>query len=297
MDQNRTILVTGAAGMTGFSLMEQLLASGFMGQVRAVVEADDVEGRQRLQGLSEEIELVSGDLKDAGFVKEAVADVSEVIHIASIYLSPLLTDVAKASGVERIVYVHTTGIFSKYQSASANYRRIEAAIVDSGMDYIILRPTMIYGCVADRNIHKLIRYIKRHRFFPVFGRGKNLMQPIFYEDLAKGILRAWQAPRDVTRRKEYNLCGKDAVTYETMLRNIAELLGKKLVLVRVPFYFAVAAAWLMNLVWKKAPVSVEQVLRMGEDKAYPYEDAVRDLGFAPRDFADGVALQIAKEDY
>ena len=42
------------------------------------------------------------------------------------------------------------------------------------------------------------------------------------------------------------------------------------------------------------PIDSGQVTRLREDKAYPYEDARRDLDYAPRPFREGVALEVAR---
>jgi nucleoside-diphosphate-sugar epimerase len=42
------------------------------------------------------------------------------------------------------------------------------------------------------------------------------------------------------------------------------------------------------------PIRSEQVLRLQEDKAYPYEKARRELGYEPRPFRDGIALEVAR---
>ncbi|HEX2741885.1 MAG TPA: hypothetical protein VHM69_15690, partial [Rubrobacter sp.] len=42
------------------------------------------------------------------------------------------------------------------------------------------------------------------------------------------------------------------------------------------------------------PIDSGQVTRLREDKAYPYDDARRDLDYAPRTFRDGVALEVAR---
>jgi nucleoside-diphosphate-sugar epimerase len=42
------------------------------------------------------------------------------------------------------------------------------------------------------------------------------------------------------------------------------------------------------------PVSSEQVLRLREDKAYPYEKAREELGYAPRAFKEGIALEVER---
>jgi nucleoside-diphosphate-sugar epimerase len=42
------------------------------------------------------------------------------------------------------------------------------------------------------------------------------------------------------------------------------------------------------------PIKSEQVLRLREDKAYSYDKAKRELGYAPRSFREGVVLEAAR---
>jgi nucleoside-diphosphate-sugar epimerase len=79
-----------------------------------------------------------------------------------------------------------------------------------------------------------------------------------------------------------------------MVRTAAGALGRKPRIVRVPLEPArrvLAAAEALRL---PLPVRSEQVLRLREDKAYPYDKAKRELGYAPRTFEEGVALETAR---
>ena len=40
------------------------------------------------------------------------------------------------------------------------------------------------------------------------------------------------------------------------------------------------------------PIKAEQVLRLNEDKCFDYSKAIRDFGYQPRTFRDGVLLEI-----
>jgi nucleoside-diphosphate-sugar epimerase len=80
------------------------------------------------------------------------------------------------------------------------------------MRYTILRPSMIYGADRDRNMIKLLKYLSKWPVFPIFGSGKGLMQPVFVQDLADGIVTAILNP-ELTRWKEYNLCGPAVIPY------------------------------------------------------------------------------------
>jgi hypothetical protein len=58
-----------------------------------------------------------------------------------------------------------------------------------------------------------------------------------------------------------------------------------------PVRRALAAAEALRL---PLPIRSEQVLRLREDKAYPYDRASRELGYAPRPFREGIALEVAR---
>ena len=65
----------------------------------------------------------------------------------------------------------------------------ENTIETSGLKYTILRPTMIYGSPRDRNMWRLIRFMRYSPIVPIFGDGNYLQQPIFVGDVAQGRRR------------------------------------------------------------------------------------------------------------
>jgi hypothetical protein len=42
---------------------------------------------------------------------------------------------------------------------------------------------------------------------------------------------------------------------------------------------------------RRPRLRAEQLLRLAEDKAFAIDDTIRDLGYAPRPFADGIAAE------
>ena len=57
-------------------------------------------------------------------------------------------------------------------------------------------------------------------------------------------------------------------------------------------WFSILAARVYNAIDSNAIISVEQVLRMQEDKAFDYEDAIRDFGYSPVSFEDGIVEEV-----
>lgn len=150
-------------------------------------------------------------------------------------------DAVVSAGVKRAFFNTTTGIFSKYNQASAIYKVGEARIKASGINYTIMRPSLIYGTDRDRNMTKLLKVLSRWPVFPVFGDGSALMQPVHVQDLADGIV-ATVLKSELTNGKEYNFCGPVAISYKDLLETACKALGRKVYFVRVPHSLAVGGA-------------------------------------------------------
>jgi nucleoside-diphosphate-sugar epimerase len=169
---------------------------------------------------------------------------------------------------------------------------MEGIVRASGLEWTIVRPSMIYGSERDKNVHRLLRVLDRSPVFPMFGSGENLWQPVYHEDCARGVYEALVQPSTVGR--SYDLPGAEPLTYLELVRTAAGALGRKPRILQLPLEpvrRSLAAAERLRL---PLPIGSEQVMRLREDKAYPYEEARRDLGYAPRPFREGVALEVAR---
>jgi len=200
-------------------------------------------------------------------------------------------DVIKKAGIRRAFFVTTTGIYSKYNNASEIYKIGEERIKNSGIEYTILRPSLIYGTDRDRNMTKLLKILAKWPVFPVFGTGQCLMQPIYVQDLADGIATSI-FKFEMTGNKEYNLCGPNAISYVRLLELACEALNRKVKLIHIPHRLAVAVAGVGEKI-PGFPVKQEQVLRLLEDKSFDITAAQNDLGFTAREFSKGITQEVA----
>lgn len=202
-------------------------------------------------------------------------------------------EIIKEAEIQRAFFVTTTGIFSQYNHCSDIYIQGENKIKASSCTYTILRPSMIYGTNRDRNMTKLLGYLAKWPVFPVFGQGDCLMQPVYVQDLADGIVSAIKN-EELTRNKEYNLCGPTAMPYSQILRLACEALGRKVRLVRVPYRLALFGATVGEKVIPKFPIKKEQVQRLVEDKCFDISEACADLNFSPREFSAGIKEEVVQ---
>lgn len=285
------IFVTGATGLTGKYLLNLLDKDKEIDNQKVVLFVRKTSDITEINNKGFLIEY--GDITDKESLHKALADkeIDTLIHIVQLRYAPIIVDLANQFNVKRLIIVGTTGMFSKYQVYSEEYKRAEAYIhSNSKVPFVILRPTMIYGDHNDRNMNKLLRFMNKYRFFPVFGSGKSMMQPIYYKDLAKAIY-------DVYKRKElinvsFNLAGKEPISYKNLLQTAGKALGKKIYIVRIPYFLAFSIVGLYNLISSKPKIKLEQIRRLNEDKMFDYSEAKKAFGFDPIDFGSGIQYQI-----
>ena len=293
---NIMILVTGITGKSGTWFLKRLIREkeGLKNtKLRVVVRnTSNVELIDR-SGLP--IEKVYGDLHDASFAEEAMKNVSTVFHIAGIHTSLNVVKAAINRNVKRLILVHTTGIYSKYKSASHHYieteRQIEEMVASRNMDVTILRPTMIYGSVSDNNVIIFIKMVDKLKLFPVINHAKYSLQPVHEKDLGEAYYQVlFNAEK--TRNKNYILSGKEPVLLIDMLKTIGFYLGKKNTFISIPFPVAyVGACFLYGLTAGRVDFR-ERVQRMVEPRTFPHNEASEDFGFSPVGFKEGVKKEI-----
>lgn len=279
------LFITGITGLTGRFLLKELRLAGYTGPIRCLVRKSSDISWIKDSG----VELYYGDVEGIDSVARGLQGVDSVIHLVNIRSSPVIIRACQESGVKRVIFINTTGIFSRYQKYSEDYKKLEAQILTSSLDYTIIRPTMIYGNHQDKNIHKLVKIIDKYPVVPVVGKGYGLMQPIYAEDLARIIAMA--ALNSVSIGKAYNVAGKTPVTFSDLMKLIASNIGKKRIFVNVPYPLALLAGYAGEVI-PNGLINIEKVKRLQEDKVFLYDEAANDLGFFPRSIEEGIELEV-----
>lgn len=285
------VLLTGATGLTGTLFLNHLADSNPGSEIYCLVRP--TSDRSSLERLDLNLNYFIGDSSTSETWDEILAEYipSTIIHIASIRHVPvILNNLKKAGETPRLIVIGTTGVYSKYNQYSKDYKAIEAQLAQYPGSYCLLRPTMIYGSHRDQNLHKLIKFCDRYGFFPVFGSGQCLLQPIHADDLAKTILCVLQRPNI---QGAYDLSGGSIVKFRELLAIVEKQLGKPVRPIYLSLKLGVWAATLAeNVIGTKSPVRREQILRLQEDKAYPHDAAQRDLDFFPRSLEVGLQQEV-----
>src|SRR5947199_6055493 len=204
--EEHMILITGPTGYIGRHLVARLVQQGE--RPRCLVR-DPRRAATILPAAL--VEFVQGDTTQTNTLEAAVRDVETIVHTAFITAdhkqSPgnhyettnvegtaNLIKAAKAAGVKRIVEISGLGTKPDKPGSYMQGRYLaEKMLVDSGLDWTIIRPSVLFGKDAPF-IKGLADLIRTAPALPLIGGGKTMFQPIYVEDVITVIIKVLEDP-------------------------------------------------------------------------------------------------------
>lgn len=287
------LLVIGVTGHTGKYFLQELVKNKYKEKIRFLIRKENEEAILKDTGLN--YETIYGDLENIESLKKACKDIDQILEIYNIRYSLNVLEAAIQNNVKRIIFVHTTGIFSKYKMASEEYKIIEKEVIEksknNNIDITILRPTMIYGDICDHNISKFIKMMDKMRIYPMIAGGKAEIQPVNARDLGRAYYQVLINP-EKTKNKNYNLSGEKPITIKNMLKLILKYLDKKAIFIPIPMFISITVAYILKILTFGKKDIVEKVLRMKETRIFSNEEARRDFGYTTINFEEGIKEEV-----
>ena len=111
--------------------------------------------------------------------------------------------------------------------------QLEKAVIDSGLSYAILRPTVIFG-LEDILINNIAWFVRRFPVFGIPGDGGYRIRPIYVEDMAQLISDAVDQQANTVR----DAVGPETFTFDELVRLIAAQVGTVVRFVHLPTLLA-----------------------------------------------------------
>ena len=255
------ILITGGTGFIGSRLAMKCLERGDSVRIYAQenTEAEKVNaGHLKDKG----VEIILGSMTDRRMVSRAVEDIDIVFHLAAAQHEANISDevfyevnvsgtrdIIEASikaGVKRFIHGSTIGVYgivdglidettpcrpdNIYGITKLEGEKLALSFRNQ-LPVTVIRIPEVYG-PADRRLLKLFKMIQRNRFVMI-GNGKNLHHLIYIDDLIQAFFLA--AEKEEAVGEIFLLAGERPVSSNVMVETIAEHLGAKGFLFRVPF--------------------------------------------------------------
>jgi NADH dehydrogenase len=225
----------------------------------------------------------------AGIISEAGENTFKNVHVLG---TRNLLAAAKAAGIKRFIQMSAMGTRA---NAVARYHQTkwlaEESVRASGLDFTILRPSIIYGR-HDHFVNLFAGMAKFSPLLPVMGDGCGKLQPISVEDVARCFVGALNEPRSIGHT--YELGGNERMEFNEILDTILRVTHRKRLKLHVPMPVAKIQASVMEfilskLLGKASPLTRDQLLMLQEDNVADASAAISLFGLKPETFENGIA--------
>jgi len=229
------VFLAGGTGFVGEHVRRALVAKGH--SVRLLVHQRGIgneAGVEEIEGdgtnLPTFIDGVTGCdviVNLIGIIREVPARkiTFERLHIEA---TRNMVSAALNQGVKRFLQMSALGTRPTGPSEYFRSKFIaEEEVRDSGLEYSIFRPSVIFG-PKDDFVNKLAGLIRTLPAVPVIGNGEYQMQPVAADDVARCFAEALEKPAAIGQT--FELCGPDRMSFNELLDTIGRVVGKEHVL-------------------------------------------------------------------
>jgi len=275
------VFVTGASGFIGRRLVQHLLGAGH-GVIAAVRRpCPDFD--------PDRVKVVQVRLDDREGLARALAGVDAVVHLAvatgatsereayafNVVGTEHLLDAARRAGVRRFLFTSTISATRERMGPYGRTKRIaEERVAASGIPYCTLRPSLVYGG-REGLVANLTAYLRGLPVIPVMGDGTIELDPIHVDDVCAALLAALTEDRLLGRT--YDLLGPDRMTFNQFLDRLSAGLGVKRRTLHIPGPVALMLARVLAVVFRRPPITEDNVLGMISPARVDRAPAARDF--------------------
>ena len=301
--------ITGANGFVGLSLFKYLQEKEY--RVRGIIRSSSsVNSPEKIMK-----DIVRVDYSRLNELINAFNGLDVVVHCAARSLDwgkrkdfftanvQLVENVVKASAktkIKRIIHISTANIegygsqmldetsqnvphFKYSKSKWQGENMLKALCEMNEIDYVILRPSAIYGPGDFKWSYAMIERIK-NRWWPLINNGNAKFTPLFIENLLKAVEISLNTGH---KNSTYNLTDNYTITWRNFSDNIAKILNVTPHYKNYPFHIAIIVSVLSKIIHdifsprKEPTITPYRVIRASKDFIYSCKRAINDLNYKP----------------
>lgn len=267
-----TVLVSGGTSQIGRFLLPRLVAA----QLPVVALSRHAQAPQ--PGVDWQV----GDMRALPFPQEPLQAIVSFAPLDAWGDWLARQDAAPAA---KIIVTSSMSVLTKQGSAQADEQALVALLQRGehnlatqaerlGMQWTVLRPTLVYGAGVDRSLTPIVARARRTRLFPI-PMARGLRQPVHADDIAQAVMAALRS--DAAAGQTLQIGGGERLNYQQMFQRVRASMG----MFTLPVYLPGAA---LRLLAATVPRARGPVSRLGQDLVADNSALTRSLGVTPRAF-------------
>lgn len=300
------IVLTGAAGLVGQNLVVELKAQGY---TRLVAIDKHQYNLDILRRLHPDVHAIHADVAEHGDWENTFEGAACVVQLHAqitgkdspvfirnnIDATRVVLAAAKRCTVPYLVHISSSVVNSVADDDYTNTKKAqEKLVVESGMKYCVLRPTLMFGWFDPKHLGWLSRFMAKTPIFPIPGDGKYMRQPLYERDFCRCIAKCIEMQPDGA---VYDICGDTRIDYVDIIRTIKRVKGLHTWIVHIPyslFYFLLKIYALFS---GKPPFTADQLKALSAGDEFHGVDTQKTFGVLQTPFEDAVRESYCDPQY
>jgi len=238
------IIIPGGAGLVGQNLVARLKQRGYTNLVVLDKHRANIEV---LKGVHPDITVEYADLAEPGDWSHHFKDAEVVAMLQAQIGGPTIEpfirnnitstrnvlDAIKRYDVPYTVHISSSVVNSVGDDFYTQTKREQEEIVmASGLNCVVLRPTLMFGWFDRKHLGWLSRFMQRVPVFPIPGSGRYMRQPLYAGDFCNVIISCIESR---ISGQGYNITGLERVDYIDIIRQIKRATHARCAIVRIPY--------------------------------------------------------------
>jgi NADH dehydrogenase len=291
---DRLVTIFGGSGFIGRHAVRALAKRGW--RIRVAVRRPDLAFHLQPLGRVGQIHAVQSNLRVPDSVERAADGADALVNLVGILYESgrQKFDAVQAQGAAavartaarsgaRLVHISAIGADPNSRSKYGRSKAAgEAAVLEHVPQAVVLRPSIAFG-PEDDFFNKFAAMARISPALPLIGGGKTRFQPVFVGDVAAAVDAALEGralPGTI-----YELGGPEVKTFEQLLQMMLAEIGRKRLLIPLPFALARLQAFFLE--WLPKPLLTrDQVTLLERDNVVSAEAehegrTLQGLGISP----------------
>lgn len=267
-----TVLVSGATSQIGRFLLPRLVDAGV--PVRAL--------SRHPQPTQPGVEWQAADMRALPVPAQAL---QAIVSFAPLDAWGDWLARQQVAPARRIIVTSSMSVLTKQGSAQPDEQALVALLQRGernlaeqaerlGMQWTVLRPTLVYGAGLDRSLTPIVARARRTRVFPI-PMAHGLRQPVHADDIALAVMAALQG--DAAAGQTLQIGGGERLDYQQMFQRVHASIGTT----TLPLYVPGVA---LRVLAAAAPRARGPVSRLEQDLVADNTALAATLGVHPRPF-------------
>jgi nucleoside-diphosphate-sugar epimerase len=284
------ILITGASSTLGKNLTSELLKTEQF-SIRLL------EHRSPMR--KEKCEVFQGGLQDVDSLGKACSEIDTVVHLAALTHSSSrkayfeineagtknLITVCEKNNVRRFIFVSSVAASEEGGDYGVSKLRCEELVQKSGLDWVILRPSEVYGLNMEEGIGKLVAWVKKFPIIPVIGDGSYFLSPVSVDDVVQVMVEVLRD--DSVKKETLNLCGPEKMTMNELIDRLAQIQKVQTRKIFLPIWFVRVGIGILSIL-KSGLAFSDQIPRLLCEKDQSIDKTQTIVSYNPRKIEEGL---------